>query len=592
MKNIRSQILIGFLSANLIIGIIIIVLVSRKVDESFSYQAELLVQDTNVNTTDKLKNHLELLKFFISYVSDNIRNAADRICNDPTVLKVIELEKWGSLEHILKQSCETSGLNFIAVYNMKGHLKGSFPHNISIKKAEEYYNSLNIRQSVKNLVNDVIEADKVKLNIITKFDSGQMAAFGIKDLDTSGKGGIALISTGVISDDFGDPLNICIIGKILNNYNRPFLQIYEMMETVCLLYLDAVPIAYGGFDIKAGSIRDSLRISPEILSRIYKNGKQSEIMLTLAEKKYITACSPLKSFNGENIGALCVGIPEVRIIKTMETMCSYAIQTKVDIQIWLIILGAICMAVFVVIAIFIAKGIATPIRKAVKNSIQIGTNVSDVSAHVLSVSRKLAGEAFRQAAENKRSAVSLREIASATRRNASNTVQTDVFIRKTTETLDNVTDYVARLIDSMEKMSKASEETRLIIKTIDKIAFQTNLLALNAAVEAARADETGAGFAVVADEVRNLALQTTASARTITELIDTSTGNIKESSDIVSGLDRSFSKVTSGVEKTAELIQEIADNSQKQSQRIEQVSNAVSDTDREHSILVGYLTTV
>jgi len=129
----------------------------------------------------------------------------------------------------------------------------------------------------------------------------------------------------------------------------------------------------------------------------------------------------------------------------------------------------------------------------------------------------------------------------------------------------------------MEEISKASEETSKIIKTIDEIAFQTNLLALNAAVEAARAGEAGAGFAVVADEVRNLAMRAAEAAKNTANLIEGTVRKIKEGSEVVQKTNVEFSEVQTSAAKMGELIGEISAASAEQAQGIGQISKAVSE---------------
>jgi methyl-accepting chemotaxis protein len=136
------------------------------------------------------------------------------------------------------------------------------------------------------------------------------------------------------------------------------------------------------------------------------------------------------------------------------------------------------------------------------------------------------------------------------------------------------------LTDAMAEISRSSEETQKIVKTIDEIAFQTNLLALNAAVEAARAGEAGAGFAVVADEVRNLALRAADAARDTAALIEGTGGRIAEGSSLVGQTNEAFSEIASATGRVTDLLSEIAGASNEQAQGVEQINKAVTEMDK------------
>lgn len=138
---------------------------------------------------------------------------------------------------------------------------------------------------------------------------------------------------------------------------------------------------------------------------------------------------------------------------------------------------------------------------------------------------------------------------------------------------------VSTTVQAMENIQTSSKGIADIIAVIDEIAFQTNLLALNASVEAARAGELGRGFAVVASEVRNLAQRSANSAKEIKELINKSVDAVNTGSDLVAKSGNTFKQLVGAIDKISNMVDNIDEGSQEQSQGIIEINKAVSNMD-------------
>lgn len=202
---------------------------------------------------------------------------------------------------------------------------------------------------------------------------------------------------------------------------------------------------------------------------------------------------------------------------------------------------------------------------AISNTQAVAGDVAGECNRLASASDNLSQGATRQAAGLEQVAASMEQMSGSIEQSASIAAKTEKIASEAARNASTGGQAVERTVSAMKKIAEE-------ITIIEEIARQTNLLALNAAIEAARAGEAGKGFAVVAAEVRKLAERSGTAAAGISELSSSSVAVAEEAGKLLA-------QMVPDIEKTAELIQEIAAATNEQSAGVGQVSSALQDTD-------------
>jgi methyl-accepting chemotaxis protein len=193
-------------------------------------------------------------------------------------------------------------------------------------------------------------------------------------------------------------------------------------------------------------------------------------------------------------------------------------------------------------------------------------NVASAARALSTSADNMSQGAAAQAASAEEASSSIEEMGANIRQNADNAKQTEKIAQQAANDAASGGEAVGQAVGAMKQIA-----AKIVI--IEEIARQTNLLALNAAIEAARAGEHGRGFAVVAAEVRKLAERSQTAAAEINKLSSSSV-------EVADKAGRMIASIVPGIQRTAELVQEIAAASREQDAGAGQINSAIQQLDK------------
>ncbi|MCP4398353.1 MAG: hypothetical protein GY801_13785, partial [bacterium] len=346
--------------------------ISWKFSESIAQQSEKLVADMTNQAYETLSYPHRM---FEVWSREKIRNSANDLRKNPSIIADLEIGQILSLISTLKKVAETKDLDFAMLFNAKGQLQASFPSGLNDIEVEKHVYSWELGAHAQSVLEGDTPQNTILWDAVSRHEPDALQAFGLSHPDISGKASLSIAAAGIVENDFGDVIGFCVVGKLVNRHDEFLKQISDTTGFAVMVNFDTVPIAQAGFEHpeEEGVALSTLQIPPDVQTAIYHADEKKNLKLPLAGQSYLVTCSALQSLNDENVGILCIGVPEAHVLQSQYTIRAQGIIMKQSVQMWMLGVGIASLTLFVVISLVVATKIVNPLKQLSEISKKIAT---------------------------------------------------------------------------------------------------------------------------------------------------------------------------------------------------------------------------
>lgn len=322
-----------------------------ELSNSIQNHGKTLYRNHLISTQSVLSRSRATFDLFVGRQLEQMTFTVDQLAQSSLVQDFIFKNQIAPLSQQLQKAHREEVADFLTVIDLDGHVMASQPQNAREISLGPKYNASPLGPLIQTM--KMGDAGRGPRSIMGTIALGRafMDDLALLDETDPHEQDLAFISATIVENDFGEPLGLLVVGKLLSRWDRSLDNIYQLTSTQVVIFSNTIPISSAGFPDPLPTLSKADTIQTGQFKTPIKSGSEG----------FTLDCTPLTDMSGLKIGTSCIGVADAVHRKAASEMNAMLSSMWLNIQIWLIVLGGATVLVITLLTALAAHKITTPL---------------------------------------------------------------------------------------------------------------------------------------------------------------------------------------------------------------------------------------